>query len=251
LGGLELQVRWLGGAPLGTDRTTIYMFQNLKDLYGRKIGARDGDIGRVKDFYFHSHPWSIRYIVADTESWLPGRLVLFAPPAFTSPVFGHGEADTGTLRLSLTRKQIEDGPSIGSHQALSRQFEESYYRHNGWPAYWETANLLPANPEHVAPQGPSQLDEIQLRSTKALTGYHLQTTEGPIGTIVDFMVHNRTWAIRELVVETGHWYSGKEVFLLPENISRISESAVLVNLSKEDIHLTGRNDVAQAGAGHL
>ena len=29
------------------------MFRSLRQLYGKKLGASDGDIGHVKDFYFN------------------------------------------------------------------------------------------------------------------------------------------------------------------------------------------------------
>ena len=52
------------------------MLRSIKQLYGDKLGASDGEIGRVKDFYFDDKHWAIRYVVADTGSWMPGRLVL-------------------------------------------------------------------------------------------------------------------------------------------------------------------------------
>ena len=58
------------------------MLLSLRQLYGKKLGASDGDIGRVKDFYFNDQQWAIRYVVADTGSWLSGRLVLISPHAF-------------------------------------------------------------------------------------------------------------------------------------------------------------------------
>ena len=30
------------------------MLRSLRQLYGKKLGASDGDIGHVKDFYFFS-----------------------------------------------------------------------------------------------------------------------------------------------------------------------------------------------------
>jgi hypothetical protein len=61
------------------------------------------------------------------------------------------------------------------------------------------------------------------------------------------MVDGWSWAIRELVVETGHWYAGKKILILPDNINRISyeDSTVFVSLTKEDIQQTSTNDVAQ------
>jgi hypothetical protein len=44
------------------------MLQNIKELYGAKLVASDGDIGHAKDFYFDDKTWVIRYLVADTGS---------------------------------------------------------------------------------------------------------------------------------------------------------------------------------------
>ena len=238
------------------------MFKNIKQLYGKKLGASDGDIGHVKDFYFDDKTWLIRYLVADTGSWLSGRQVLLSPHAFGTHAFGGSNEDAGTLCVNLTRAQIEGSPSIDSHRPVSRQFEEEYYRYFGWPAYWAVGGMpglagFPVIPPPLAPEiplhhGHNQRDDIHLRSTKAVTGYQIQATNGPIGSVSSFMVDGRSWAIRELVVETGHWYAGKKILVLPENIDRISyeDSTVFVSLTKEDIQQTSTNDVAQVVDGH-
>ena len=237
------------------------MFTNIKQLYGKKLGASDGDIGHVKDFYFDDKTWLIRYLVADTGSWLPGRQVLLSPHAFGTHALAGSSADPHILGVALTRKQIEGSPSIDSHRPVSRQFEEEYYRYYGWPAYWPDGGMLgvtgftvitpPLAPEKPLHHGHNQRDDLHLRSTKAVTGYNIQATDGPIGSVSSFMVDGRTWAIRELVVETGHWYAGKKILILPENIGRINyeDSVVFVNLTKQDIQQTSTNDVAQVVAG--
>jgi hypothetical protein len=58
------------------------MLRSIRQLYGKKLGACDGDIGHVKDFYFSDQQWVARYVIADTGSWLTGRLVLISPHAF-------------------------------------------------------------------------------------------------------------------------------------------------------------------------
>ncbi len=72
---------------------------------------------------------------------------------------------------------------------------------------------------------------------KSLTGYAIEATDGTLGTVTGFLVDDKSWVIDELVVETGHWYAGKEIPLAPENVDRISyeESKVFVTLSKADI----------------
>ena len=221
------------------------MLRSTKQLYGDSLGTAEGEIGHVKDFYFDDQHWAIRYVVADTGSWLPGRLVLISPHAFGS---FYQEGDS--LLVNLTRKQIEDSPAIESHKPVSRQYEEDYYRHFGWPSYWNGdgmwgASGFPAAPPpqfvptwEETPDGRSwNSDDIHLRSTKSVTGYHIQTHKGAIGHVTDFIFDARNWAIRHLVVETGHWFAGKEIVLSPTHVERISyeEATVFVNVTMESL----------------
>jgi hypothetical protein len=40
------------------------------------------------------------------------------------------------ITINLTKKQIEDSPSLNSDKPVSRQFEDAYYGYYGWPNYW-------------------------------------------------------------------------------------------------------------------
>jgi hypothetical protein len=119
------------------------MLQNIKSFYGKKLSASDGEIGHVLDFYFDDQNWAVRYVVADTGSWLAGRQVLLPPQ-----VFGNFHQAGKLLQVKLTRKQMENSPSIEAHKPVSRQYEEEYHRYYGWPCYWlnggsESANIFP------------------------------------------------------------------------------------------------------------
>jgi hypothetical protein len=236
------------------------MLQNIKELYGHKLAALDGDIGHVKDFYFDDTTWAVRYLVADTGSWLTERLVLLTHHALGNHAFGRSDAGADVLRVDLTRKQIEDSPSIDSHRPVSRQFEAEYYRYYGWPTYWQAGGMLGVagfpvvtpllTPETLPHHGHNQRDDIHLRSTRAVTGYHIHATDGPIGSVTSFMVDGKSWAICKLVVETGHWYAGKEILISPSKIDRISyeDSAVFVNLTKADIQQAAEIEQPNSGA---
>ncbi|MEO8427021.1 MAG: PRC-barrel domain-containing protein, partial [Verrucomicrobiota bacterium] len=156
------------------------MLRSIKQIYGDKLGATDGEIGHVKDFYFDDKDWAVRYLVADTGSWIPGRLVLISPHAFGSLPEG-GK----TLPVNLTRKQIENSPAIESHKLMSRQYEEEYYRYYGWPYYWQGDALWgmsgfpvlseksqPFSGEPSTQSGARQEPvDVHLRSAQAVIGY--------------------------------------------------------------------------------
>ena len=217
-----------------------FMLRSIKQLYGDKLGAVDGDIGQVRDFYFDDQKWTIRFLVADTGSWLPGRQVLLSPYSL-----GRLDQAERVLRVNLTRKQIEDSPSIASHKPVSRQYEEEYYRYYGWPGYWQGdglwgmsgfPNLVPQGP--LLASGPTtatgpqlKLTEARLRSAQAVAGYHVRTGDDMLGHVSDFMMDAESWEIGQLVIKTGHRFSGNDVLIPTKRVDRISyeESTVFVH----------------------
>ena len=38
------------------------MLHNIKEITGLTVGAKDGEIGKVKDAYFDDQRWAIRHI---------------------------------------------------------------------------------------------------------------------------------------------------------------------------------------------
>jgi len=107
------------------------MQYSVKALKGYAIGATDDDIGKLDDFYFDDESWTIRYLVAETGNWLLNRKVLISP-------FSLGKADLSRKRLNvtLTKKQVEESPSIDTDKPVSRQHEASYLDYYGYPYYW-------------------------------------------------------------------------------------------------------------------
>ena len=55
------------------------MLYRAKTLAGYKLKAKDGKVGKAKEFYFDDNYWAIRYLVANTGNWLTGRQVLLSP----------------------------------------------------------------------------------------------------------------------------------------------------------------------------
>jgi hypothetical protein len=230
------------------------MLQNLKPLYGRKLGAADGDVGRVKDFYLDDRSWVVRYLEADADSWLPSRRLLFTLQAFGFRSFGISPDEPAVLRVGLNRKKVEDSPFIEGAGAPTREDEEAYYAYYGLQAYWRPANVkgAPAFPARVLPSGRVGMPEAShLHPTKAMTGYQVCATDGPVGRVLDLRIDKKTWGLMEIVVETGAWYASKKIVICPASVARIDHAVhgIFVNLARRDIRHTMRNDVAVSGAG--
>ena len=131
---------------------------------------------------------------------------------------------------------------------MSRQYEEEYHRYYGWPYYWQGAGVwgmsgfpileLPAQPlpsESTAVFGPQlERPEAHLRSTQAVSGYHLRTGNTITGHICDFMMDAQSWVIGQLVIKTGRSLFGRELLIPTKFVDRISyeESTVSASLTK-------------------
>ena len=205
-----------------------------------KLHARDGYIGKAREFYFDDRHWTVRYLVADTgDWWTDSKQVLISPYAL-SPA---DEAEK-VLPVSLTKRQIMDCPPLASDQPVSRHYEDQYYRHYGWPYYGYGSNSWGVYSYPVRDQEAWKADisreeawDPNLRSTHDVTGHHIQALDGEIGHVADFIIDDETWAIRYLVVDTSNWWAGRHVLVSPQWIDRVSwgEKKVFINLSCEKI----------------
>ncbi len=224
------------------------MKRNLKSLVGFTMGATDGEIGKVRDFYFDDQTWTIRYLVVETGGWLSGRKVLISPQA----VQGTNWHDH-ILPVNLTQEQIKNSPDIDTEQTVSRQHEIELYKHYPWTHYWAgglwaggigTTGMMVGSNEPVEQHIEDQDREDQgkpkqshLRSYSNVKGYMIHETDGHIGDVEDFIMEVDSWKIDFLVVDTGTWLPGKKVLLAPNLIRNMDwvTSTVTVNASKDQI----------------
>jgi hypothetical protein len=221
-----------------TDERTI-MLSKAGTLTGYKLDSLDGEIGKVKEFYFDDRHWTIRYLVADTGNWLTGRQVLISPYALVAVI-----AEEQHITIDLTKRQIEDSPSLNSDKPVSHQFEQAYYGHYGWPMYWggpcrwgPYPYIVREREKRREPNEGGKAWDSHLRSTYGVSGHHIQALDGEIGHVQDFIIDDETWAIRYLIIDTHNWLPGKKVLVSPQWIESVSwgERKVFVNLSREAI----------------
>jgi len=203
------------------------MLIKAKVLKGYSLKSLDGDIGSAREFLFDDRFWAIRYLVANSESWLSDRRVLISPYSLS----GLNDAEE-QVSVQLTKKQIENSPSINTDEPVSRQFEGVYNGYYGYPDYWGGPFMWGGYPYILrdrAGLGVSASKEKgwdrHLRSTHEVTGYHLLALDGD------------SWAIRYLVVATKNWWPGKKVLISPKWIESVSWDAreVAIRMTREII----------------
>lgn len=221
------------------------MLRNANDLHDFTITATDGDLGTVEHLYFDDDSWAIRYLTLETGGWMGGRHVLISP-------YSVDDADWPAKRLhvALTKKQVEDSPDIDTHRPVSRQHETAYLGYYGYPNYWGGSYLWgptsyptgfagseTAAKETLAEKIRRESTDSHLRSVEAVTGYHVEATDGELGHVEGFIVDDKAWAIRYVEVATRNWWPGKKVLVSPAWIEGVSwtDSKVYVALSREAI----------------
>jgi hypothetical protein len=84
--------------------------------------------------------------------------------------------------------------------------------------------------EHVADRNRHPGDP-HLRSIAAVTGYHVQATDGAIGHVQDFLLRQADWTIRYLVVDTRNWWPGKKVLISPATTRSVHAAERRVDLT--------------------
>jgi hypothetical protein len=217
------------------------MLRSVKDLEKFTIGATDGAIGRVKDFYFDDSAWVVRYLVVDTGAWLVGRDVLISPYSVGAPNW-----EGKVLPVTITREQVKNSPHIETDKPVSRQNEMTYLGYYGYPYYWGGGGMWGTGgyPGMMLPgsayagtivEDAHKNDDPHLRSCNAVKGYHIDAKDGEIGHVQGFLVDERSWALQYLVVDTSNWWLGHAVLLSPHWIEEVSwpDSKVTVDLKRQ------------------
>jgi len=233
------------------------MFRSLSDLEKCSIGATDGEIGRVKDCYFDDKSWVLRYFVVETGAWLANRCVLISPISVSK-----ADWPAKSLPVAITKKQVEDSPSIDSDLPVSRQHEMSYLGYYGYPYYWGGAGLWGAGAfpglllsgvgyggtDSAYRQAQAQgaradaeadaerhsHEDHHLRSGNAMLRYRIHASDGDLGHVRELLIDEDSWAVRYLIADTSNWWLGHRVLISPQWIQNVSwaDEQVDVNLTR-------------------
>jgi sporulation protein YlmC with PRC-barrel domain len=202
------------------------MLWNGSKITGYAISASDGKIGKISDFFFDDTNWLVRWLVVDTGNWLSGRKVLLPTSAMD-----HLDTDKEECSIKLTKKQIEESPTVDTDQPVSRQMETDVYGYYGYSPYWNSGYGMTGGAGMAGGYGymggmggampvssaSKQREEemilarknsgdVHLRSVEEVTGYHINATDGEIGHVEDVIIQDADWGIHYLVIDTKNWW---------------------------------------------
>ncbi len=223
------------------------MLRALLAMRGYRLRAIDKDLGSTKDFYFDDRLWNLRYLVADTGNWLPGRQVLIGQEALGRP-----DWEDQVFQIALSSGEIENSPGVESDLPFSLQKETELRTYYKWREYWKdemfvqpigyassgVSGTLGVDPSVVAGGIATQLNgNPHLRSANEVQGYYINARDGDIGYVKDFVVTDDSWIIRYLIIDTKNWLPGKKVIVSPNWVKTIDwgERTVEIDMSREAI----------------
>ena len=133
----------------------------------------------------------------DDELWVIRYLIIDTDAALTRrrvlilpAVLGHPDWLSGTIPVTITRERILAGPDIDAARPID-------------------AHLLSGN---------------------VLMRYYIHATDGDAGHLEGYILDDRSWAIRYLIVQTSNWWPGNQVLVEPGSIERVSWSECMISL---------------------
>ncbi|WP_420933108.1 PRC-barrel domain-containing protein [Alteromonas sp. A081] len=236
------------------------MIISSKQLTQYSIHATDATVGGIKDILFDDETYTTRYLVADTNTWLPLSRKVVISPVSVSQV----DMQEESVHVDMTVDTLKNSPSIDEHKPVSREYEEHLFKYFGYGYYWigpgawgeyahpnelvTTPTATEADAEGALPSESTN----HLRACGEINGYEVATTDDKVGHISEFLIDTTTWQLVMLVVDTNNWLpGGKHVALLPRDIKQIDWAAhsVVVNLSHDDLLQRPEVDGEKLGDG--
>ena len=76
-----------------------------------------------------------------------------------------------------------------------------------------------------------------LINSKTVCGYKLDSLDGEIGSVKEFLFDDQYWAIRYLVANTGGWLSSRQILISPQALEAVetAKKSIAVKLTKKEI----------------
>ncbi|MCM3399368.1 MULTISPECIES: PRC-barrel domain-containing protein [Oceanobacillus] len=192
------------------------MMRLTSQLKQFNIHATDGELGKIKDFYFDDRNWEIRYAIVDTRKWLPGRKVLLSPNSFIEV-----DETNESVNVEFDKLMIRNSPPVPENEDLTKDKENHLIDYFGWNSYTDNAlphaergllgtfpiigleNERPPEEPHLNRNGRYHEHDNYLRSEEETNDFKVHAKDGKIGRIVDMIYDTSQWIIEYIVVRSS------------------------------------------------
>ena len=230
------------------------MLRSISEIIGYTFFAKENDVGKCKDLLFDDQFWTVRHMVADTGGWLIDKKVLISPVMVQKT-----DWQMQSIFLDITREQLEECPLLMEDEPVSREHEKKMLKHLNYPYCWTNngPEIIPHMPEKSAQKADEEiLEELELeeqkenhlRSFKEVKGYDIEASDGNLGHVEDFILEDKTWAFRYVVVDTRNWLpGGKKVIFSLSWVKEVNWelSTLFLDVSKEQVENSPEFDPEQ------
>ena len=201
------------------------MLRSFKALRGFAIRATDGRIGTVSDLYFDDSSWRLSYCVVEPDGWFAGRCVLIGARSLSVL-----DSQRRELWVRLAKTEVRRSRTVDSAKPVSRQQRASVMKYIRRLARWSSTDDVRAT---------TALPDAHLRSCNAIIGHRLTARDGAVGRVDDFLIDDKGWMGRELVVDTAnrHLSAAARVLIAAPQVGAISwpDASVSVGLSPDAV----------------
>ena len=202
------------------------MLRDIQELQGSQVIASDGRVGKVTDFYFDDHSWTVRFLIVDTGNWILKHDVLVSPLTVE-----RASIKNNSVSVALSKTEVEHCPSIDLAGPVGRQSEFDA----GSNIYALHTSSLP---DEVFFK-PEEKDH-HLRSWLELHTYRIRTNNGSFSKISSLIIDDETWEIRSLVLQNGSLLHKRLVKVSPLGVKSLNWPACVL-----EIDLAHENSEAQ------
>jgi hypothetical protein len=215
----------------------IKSLRSFSALKGFTVLDRDGEAGTIDDAYFDNLRWAIRYLLLKHRP--TNRDVLISPL-----IIDELRWPERRIGLRLYDEEIEAVPLIDTDEPITREQETSYNSYFFIPDYWAGDDLWGAesNPGDLRSRLRAEQEKVEgngegqsyLLSASDTQRYEVESPQGTVGSIRDFLWSLETYAIRFLVIDIGGVLASKKTLLSPLWITRLDREGerIFVDLPK-------------------
>jgi hypothetical protein len=104
------------------DRSTGHL-HSTRDIIGYEVDGRDGAVGHVDELLIDDESWTIRWLVVDTGTRMPGRKILVSPESIQEVAWAR-RGVRGDFGLQQVRAAPDYHPEEPAHDDYDRRLLE-------------------------------------------------------------------------------------------------------------------------------